>query len=33
VPGSVNGATESLQAVMPALPHAIQLLHGDTHHE
>jgi len=33
VPGSVNGATESRQAVMPALPHAIQLLHGDTHHE
>ena len=33
VPGSVSGATESIQAVMPTLPHAIQLLHGDTRHE
>jgi molybdopterin adenylyltransferase len=32
VPGSVKGATESLQAVMPMLDHAIQLLHGDTAH-
>ena len=32
VPGSVKGATESLGAVMPLLPHAIQLLHGDTTH-
>jgi molybdenum cofactor synthesis domain-containing protein len=32
VPGSVNGATESLQAVMPVLSHAVQLLHGDTAH-
>ena len=30
VPGSVNGATESLDAVMPVLAHAIRLLHGDT---
>lgn len=30
VPGSVKGATESLQAVMPMLGHAIRLLHGDT---
>src|SRR5438128_5913686 len=30
VPGSVNGATESLEAVIPVLGHAIQLLHGDT---
>ena len=32
VPGSVNGATESLEAVIPVLAHAIQLLHGDTKH-
>jgi len=32
VPGSVNGATESLEAVMPILSHAVQLLHGDTAH-
>lgn len=33
VPGSVRGATESLEAVLPVLPHAIQLLHGNTRHE
>jgi len=33
VPGSLRGATESLEAVLPALPHAIQLLHGNTKHE
>jgi molybdopterin adenylyltransferase len=32
VPGSVRGASESLEAVLPALGHAIQLLHGDTAH-
>ena len=32
VPGSMNGATESLEAVMPVVAHAIQLLHGDTQH-
>jgi molybdenum cofactor biosynthesis protein B len=32
VPGSVKGATESLQAVMPVLGHAVQLLHGNTAH-
>jgi molybdenum cofactor synthesis domain-containing protein len=32
VPGSVRGATESLQAVMPVLGHAVQLLRGDTAH-
>jgi molybdopterin adenylyltransferase len=32
VPGSVKGATESLEAVMPILGHAVQLLHGDTAH-
>ncbi len=32
VPGSVKGATESLQAVMPVLAHAVQLLHGNTAH-
>jgi molybdenum cofactor synthesis domain-containing protein len=33
VPGSVKGATESLDAVMPILGHAVLLLHGDTHHD
>lgn len=32
VPGSVKGATESLEAVLPILGHAVQLLHGDTAH-
>jgi molybdenum cofactor synthesis domain-containing protein len=32
VPGSVNGATESLEAVLPILDHALRLLHGDTTH-
>ena len=32
VPGSVGGATESLEAVIPVLGHAIQLLHGNTKH-
>jgi molybdopterin adenylyltransferase len=32
VPGSPRGATESLEAVMPALAHAIRLLQGDTKH-
>ncbi len=33
VPGSMKGATESLEAVLPVLGHAIQLLHGHTRHE
>jgi molybdopterin adenylyltransferase len=32
VPGSVKGARESLEAVLPVLPHAVRLLHGDTKH-
>jgi molybdopterin adenylyltransferase len=32
VPGSTKGATESLEAVLPVLGHAIQLLHGNTSH-
>jgi molybdenum cofactor synthesis domain-containing protein len=32
VPGSPKGASESLEAVMPMVGHAIQLLHGDTSH-
>jgi molybdopterin biosynthesis enzyme MoaB len=32
VPGSAKGATESLEAVMPIVGHAVQLLHGDTAH-
>ena len=32
VPGSMKGATESLEAVLPLLDHAIQLLHGNTKH-
>lgn len=33
VPGSMKGATESLEAVMPVLGHAMQLLHGNTKHD
>jgi molybdopterin adenylyltransferase len=33
VPGSVKGATESLEAVIPMLGHAIRLLHGETIHD
>ncbi len=33
VPGSAKGAAESLEAVLPVLGHAIQLLHGHTRHE
>jgi len=33
VPGSARGARESLEAVLPVLSHAIQLLHGHTRHE
>ena len=32
VPGSVRGATESLQAVLAVLPHAIELMRGNTAH-
>jgi molybdenum cofactor biosynthesis protein B len=32
VPGSFKGATESLEAVIPMLGHAVKLLHGDTAH-
>lgn len=32
VPGSPRGATESLQAIMGVLPHALRLLAGDTGH-
>ena len=33
VPGNAKGATESVEAVLPVLGHAIQLLHGHTKHE
>lgn len=33
VPGSRSGATESLEAVVPVLRHAIELLHGHTRHD
>ena len=32
VPGSPRGATESLVAVLGVIPHALQLLAGDTQH-
>ncbi|MGH2661519.1 MAG: molybdenum cofactor synthesis domain-containing protein [Actinomycetota bacterium] len=32
LPGSARGAAESLEAVLPALPHAVGLLAGDTVH-
>jgi molybdopterin adenylyltransferase len=33
VPGSLRGATESLEAILPVLGHAVQLLQGHTKHE
>ena len=33
LPGSVNGATENLQAVLHLIPHALELLGGHTRHE
>ena len=33
LPGSERGATESLEAVLPVLDHALQLLRGDTQHK
>lgn len=33
LPGSPNGAVESLEAVIAVLPHAVQLLSGNTKHE
>ena len=33
LPGSAKGATESLEAVLGLLPHALKLLHGETAHE
>lgn len=32
LPGSVRGASESLEAVVPVLGHAVALLAGQTHH-
>ncbi len=32
VPGSPKGATESLEAIMDLIPHALQLLSGDNRH-
>jgi molybdopterin adenylyltransferase len=32
LPGSVRGATESLEAILPVLPHAAELLRGDAGH-
>jgi molybdopterin adenylyltransferase len=32
LPGSVKGATESLEAILPVLDHALRLLRGDTDH-
>lgn len=32
LPGSPRGATENLTALMPVIPHAFQLLAGDTEH-
>lgn len=33
LPGSPRGATESLEAVIDVLPHALRMLSGDTGHE
>jgi molybdenum cofactor synthesis domain-containing protein len=32
LPGSAEGSAENLQAILPTLPHALQLLRGDTEH-
>jgi molybdopterin adenylyltransferase len=32
LPGSEKGAVENLQAILPALPHAIQMLRGSSAH-
>jgi len=32
LPGSVKGATQSVQAVLALLPHAVELLRGKTNH-
>jgi molybdenum cofactor synthesis domain-containing protein len=32
LPGSERGARENLEAVLPLIPHALQLLAGDTKH-
>lgn len=32
LPGSVNGATENLQAILHLIPHALDLLGGNTRH-
>lgn len=33
LPGSPKGMEESLEAVLPLIPHALQLLSGDTEHD
>ena len=33
LPGSVSGATENLQAVLHLIPHALELLSGNTRHD
>jgi molybdopterin adenylyltransferase len=33
LPGSPRGASENLTAILPVIPHALQLLAGDTQHE
>lgn len=33
LPGSVNGATENLRAILSLIPHAIELLGGKTSHD
>ena len=33
LPGSAKAVSESLEAIMPVLPHALQTLRGDTQHD
>jgi molybdopterin biosynthesis enzyme MoaB len=32
VPGSASGAVEALEAILPIVPHALELLRGDRPH-
>jgi hypothetical protein len=33
LPGSLRGALENLDAILPSVPHAVNMLRGDTLHK